>query len=627
MSLADDIIQDARSYAEDTYEDAAKLVNDAARRILTTIPQEPEVIIPESYIDPLTYTLPSEFNDSFVSPIKAVTTPAFVEAQLPEAMDDTGAVPDFKGNLWLGSPPVFNVSDFNSVAPDISAVDIPDAPEYIDIPYPELAEVVIPEFDGVAIPSFDAEMLTGLPDPVTDIAKEYKEAYKEALPEMKAFIDSGVQEFLTTYAPEYEDNRNRLVDRINQVYDGGTGLSTTFEQNLYDRGRNRAEQEQIRITAEVQNGAAKRGHFVPPSSVTSALVQAQSAAAIANAQYASETTIERAKLELNHLQFVMQLSNGMRDTALQMSMQQANVLLQVNGQALENAKSTANVLTEMYNLEIKRFDSAMQYYKIQADVYETEFKAALADLEVFKVEAEVAKLTNDINQSEVDIYVARLNAQKIEAEIFGIEVKAIETQVRAEAAAVDAYGKEVQAYTARVNAKSAEFEAYSAALSGNKVQADIYAVEVQAYKVGVDAKKAVVDASVSASQAVTAYNRNLVDQFRAELSAYEADIKSESTRFDSSSKAYIALLTSFKSELDAKKAVLMGQVEGSKLDVNSALQDYRAQASFASDRARIRNTSSKAQADVALSGAAVYTNIAGAAIASQNSMVQVVESE
>ncbi|RLA04842.1 MAG: hypothetical protein DRQ47_02670 [Gammaproteobacteria bacterium] len=627
MSLADDIIQDARSYAEDTYEDAAKLVNDAARRILTTIPQEPEVIIPEAYIDPLSYTLPQDFNDSFTTPIKNVVAPNIIEAQLPEAMEDTGDVPEFDGNLWSGSPPSFNIPNFNGIAPNISAVDIPDAPDYVPIPYPELEDVIVPKFDGISIPSFDAEMLTGLPDPVTDIAKDYKDIYKEALPEMKAFIDAGVQEFLTTYAPEYENNRTRLTDRINQTYDGGTGLSTTFEQNLYDRGRARAEQEQIRITDEVQKGAAKRGHFVPPSAVTSALVQAQSSAAVANAQYASETTIERAKLELDHLQFVMQLSNSMRDTALQMSMQQANILLQVNSQALDNAKNTANILTEMYNLDIKRFEVSMQYYKIQADVYETEFKAALADLEIFRVEAEVAKLTNDINQSEVDIYVARLNAQKIEAEIFGIEVQAIETQVRAESAAVDAYGKEVQAYTAKVNAKSAEFEAYSAALSGNKIQADIYAVKVQAYKVNVDAAKAVVDSSVASTQAITAYNRNLIEQFKAELSAYETDIQAESTRFDSSSKAYIATLSSFKAELDAKKAALLGQVEGSKLDVNSALQDYRAQASFASDRAKIRNTSSEAQANVALSGAAVYTNIAGAAIASQNSMVQVVESE
>ena len=626
MSTATDIIQDARNYATDTYDNADDLIKAAQNRISITTPSNPNTVIPEINIDEITYNPVSPFNDRYVAPLSNIDKPVFQPIDLPGKMEPVEPIDDFdKSKLWVGDVPLFNIPDFDKSAPSISPVTFPEAPDYIPIPYPDLEPVVIPDFKGVVIPSFTPEMLATLPDSPDDIVKEYKQTYKNSLPEMKAFLDSGMQEFLTIYAPEYEDNRARLIDRINQSLDGGTGLSETFEQNLYDRGRARAEQEQIRITTEIQENADKRGHFVPDGSIIAGLVKAQSDAAMTNAQFASETTIERAKLELNHLEFIMGLSNSIKDTALQMVVQQASVLLNVNGQALEHAKTVANTMVELYNLEVKRFEQAMNYYRIQAQVYETEYKAALAQLEIFRVEAEVAKLSNDINKTEVDIYIAQLNAQKTETEIFGIRVSAIESQIRAESAAVSAFGEEVSAYTAQVNAKNAEFGAYESAISGNKTQADIYATEVSAYNTRINANKTIIDVEIATSNAVIAYNKNLSDQFTLELNEYTTEIKAESTRFDSSTKAYIAQLESFKAELDAKKSVLAGQAKEADLEVNAAISDYRNQSDFRVQWARINNDASRNVAEVAMSGAKVYTDIVGAALESQNTMVQVVE--
>lgn len=626
MSTATDIIQDARNYASTTYDNADDLINAAQSRISITTPNNPNSTIPDINIDDIEYDEVSEFNDRYVAPISVTEKPVFQPIDLPGKMETVEPIDDFdKSKLWVGDVPLFNLPDFDKTAPSISPVVFPDAPEYFPVPYPDIEPVDVPVFKGVVIPTFTPEMLATLPDSPGDIVKEYKQTYKDSLPEMKAFLDSGVQSFLTTYAPEYESNRAQLMDRINQSFNGGTGLSETFEQNLYDRGRAKAEQEQIRITTEIQENADKRGHFVPDGSVIAGLVKAQSDAAMVNAQFASETTIERAKLELNHLEFIMGLSNNIRDTALQMVTQQANILLQVNAQALKHGKTVANTMVELYNLEVKRFEQALQYYRIQAQVYETEYKASLAQLEIFRVEAEVAKLSNDINQTEVDIYTAQLNAQKTETEIFGIQVKAIESQIRAESAAVSAFGEEVSAYTAQINAKKAEFGAYESAISGNRVQADIYSTEVSAYNTRINANKTIIDVEIATSNAVIAYNKNLSDQFSLELNKYTTEIKAESTRFDSSTKAYIAQLQSFKAELDAKKVVLTGQAKEAELEVNAAISDYRNQSDFRVQWARINNEGSRNVAEVAMSGAKVYTDIAGAALESQNTMVQVVE--
>ncbi|RKZ87751.1 MAG: hypothetical protein DRQ39_03675 [Gammaproteobacteria bacterium] len=627
MSTATDIIGDARSYASETYGHASVLIDSAQSKIRVTTPNAPSNTIPSVNITDITWDDPGSFNDRYVSPGGKPIKPTFQGVKLPGDMETVDPVDDFDySKLWEGDVPIFNIPEFTKTAPEVSPVVIPDPPPLDPIPYPDIQDIVIPEFDGVTIPSFDPEMLATMPDLPPDIVQAYKDTYSDSLPEMQDFLNSGMQEILDKYCPEYEDNRARLIDKINNAFDNGTGLSDTFEQNLYDRGRSRAEAEQIRITTEVQEGAAKRGQFVPDGTVISGLVQAQAQAAMANAQYSSETTIERAKLELNHLEFVMGLSNGIRDTSLQLMIQQAGNLIQINGQALTHSQNIANIMTELYNLEVKRFETALQYLSIQAQVYETEYKAAMANLEIFRIEAEVAKLTVDINDSEVALYTARVGAQKMEVEIYATQVDALNTKVNAEATAVKAFGEEVRAYTSQVQAKTAEFGAYTAALNGNKTQMEIYVAEVNAYATKVNAAKSVIDVEVAAANSVISYNKNLSDQFRAELDAYKTNIQAESTRFESSTKAYISNLETFKATLDAKKATLMGQVKEAELDVNAAIQEYKNVADFRVAYAQTSNQGYKNIAEIATSGAAVYTDIAGAALQAQNTMVQVVES-
>lgn len=626
MASVTAIIDDAREFAADTYENADALISKAMSRISMTYPYLPASQIPDPDVDNIVYESPDDFTAVYEAPTNDADKPSYMQMVTPNVPNPVDEVGDFdKSRLWEGDPPVFDVGAFNKDAPEISEVIFPESPELFPIPYPDLKTPVVPTFDGVAIPEFTAEMLATLPDGPQDLNDAYLDTYNSSLPEMRAFVDAGMEQYLATYCPEYHALRSKLVERINKAYDEGTGLSEAVEQGIYDRGRARAENEQIRVTEAVLQQNAKRGMYVPDGAVNAGLLQAQQTAAMANAQYASETAIERAKLEINHLQFIMGLSDGMGTTAQQMMLQYAALLQQVNAQALGHAQNIANNIVALYNLELKRYEAALSYYQIQAQVYEVQFKAALADLEVFRVEAEVAKLQNDINMSEVQLFIAQYDAQKTVVEIYGIEVSAIQTKVTAEAAAVSAFGQEVQAYKARIDAKTAEYGAYSAALGGNKVQADIYSTEVGAYATKVSAAKTVTDAEISAASAVIGYNQNLTQQYMAELKAYESEISAESKQFDAHAKAYSATLASFKATLDAQKAVLLGQVQVADMELKGALAEYKNVTDFNIQSARVVNEGSKNMAQTAMAGAAVYTDIAGAALASQNTMVTLAE--
>lgn len=629
MSVATAIIDDARNYASNTYDDANDLVKKAMSHMTATYANSPDENWPAINIDEIDAGEPPVFADRYNGPINSTTAPIFEDIVKPSGdIQYIAPVDDFdRSLLWSGTIPSFNLDDFTKDAPTISTVVFPDSPDLIDIPFPEIATVDVPTFNGVTIPSFDPQVLATMPDLPLDIVDEYKATYDSSLPEMKAYIDSGMQEILNTYCPEYDDNRSRLITRINQVYDGGTGLDATFEQNIYDRGRARAEAEQNRVTEEVTNGGKNRGFFTPDGSIIAGLISAQNNAAMANAQYASETNIERAKLELDHLQFIMQLSNNIKDSAMQIAIQHAGTLLQVNAQALEHSQVVANLMVENFNMALKRFDSAMNYLSIQAQVYETEYKAALADLEVFKVEAEVAKLSNEISKTEVDLYLARVESQKVNLEVYIAQLEGINSEVKIQSLEIQAYSEEVKAYSTKVSAKSAEFGAYESALSGNETQVKIYGTEVSSYSERINAEKIKQDVQVNAANITLEYNKNLSEQYRTELEAYKTEIQGESTRFESVVKAYLSSIQAFKVGLDADNANLLAQVKTAELESNQATAQYQSTAAFRTDYASIRNESSRNLANTALAGAEVYADIASAALQAQNTMVEVIESE
>ena len=628
MSTATDIINDARNYASETYDAADDLIIEAQSRVSQSWAINPEFDYSIASYD-LTIDVgePDKFRGVYFPPTSTAKRPTYLNIIVPEVPDEITPIGDFdKSTLYKGDPPIFDVADFDKDAPIVNTVVIPDIPELIDVPFPELRDIVAPEFGGVAIPSFTPELLSNIPDEPQDIVTAYTKAYKSSLPEMKAFVDSAASEYLNTYAPEYENNRARLVNSINKAYDEGTGLAESVEQGIYDRGRSRAEAEAIRLQNEVLDNMDKTGMYVPAGATIAALQDVQKTTAMANAQYASETAIEKAKLELDHLQFVLQLSDGMRNNSLQMAMQQVNNMIQINGQALDNAKSIANTMVEMYNMELRRFEAALQYLSIQAQVYETEFKAALADLEIFRVEAEVAKLNSDLNQTDVELYMSRVKAQEITVGLYTANVNAISVGVKAEAEAVSAFGQEVQAYKALVDAKTSEFSAYTSAIQGNKVKADLYATEVSAYKTRVDAQVSNVGIGLENNKAINQYNGTLTDQYKADLSAYTTEIGAESTKFKSEAEAYTANLDGYKAELNAKLSELKAKASVADMDLKAAISYYTSTAKFRVDNAAVRNSGSRNVAEIAMSGANVYTDIAGAALQAQNTMVQLIES-
>ena len=110
-----------------------------------------------------------------------------------------------------------------------------------------------------------------------------------------------------------------------------------------------------------------------------------------------------------------------------------------------------------------------------------------------------------------------------------------------------------------------------------------------------------------------------------------SEIQAESTRFENSSKVYRSKLDTYNIDtynitLTTETAKLKRELEKASLDIKTALDDYRNQVAYRVAYSNSSNEGYKNIADTATAGARVYTDIAGAALQSQNSMVQVIES-
>lgn len=621
------LINDARTFASETYANADKLISQAAGQVATGWPNSVDFdySVP---LENLTFEIDPvpDNNLRYTAPTKNIAKPTYFEINAPSLPPEFDEMPEFdESNLYEGLPPTFNVPDFTKTAPVVNAITLPDAPEVLTIPYPELREVTAPTFGGVTIPTFDPVLLADLPDAPENYSEAYEEVYKRALPEMKAFIDSTLDEFLNKYAPNYTSLREKLDAELIRVMDGGTALSDSIEQQIYERAKFRTEEETQRALDAAINQTARLGLYIPAGATTAAVFSAANTATIANAHTASETAIERAKIEIQNKQFVLTLANQINTTALTTAVQWANTMLQVNGQALEFAKQFVNSMVEFYNQLAQRFGMALELYKTQAQVYDTILKAAMADLEVYRIEAEVAKLTNDLNKTEVDLYIARVSAQESAIKVYATQVDAIATAVKAEATAVSAFGEEVSAYKTLVDAKSAEFDAYKAALEGNAIQAQIYSEKVNAYATKVNAEVSKQNMEVANNNSIISYNQNLTQQFAAELEAYKAEVSASSQVFDSEYKAYVSALDAYKTVLNAEIARVSQNAEVVKLELDSSKTRYETQMMFNVNATKVRLDSSKNVADVHMAGAAIYGNFVGSAIGAQNTIVQQAE--
>lgn len=628
-ATVNDIINDARDFASTSYSDASDLIQsaqNAAGGFVLLDPRQLNFATDPNATMP-NITEPGEFNDGYVKPLTRPDSPTLETFYLPvaPAFPDEPDPLDTEG-LFDFDKPVFDIGGFDGTVPVIDVdYTFPDAPTINEYDDPVTTPLDLRDTPTVTVPTFDPNIQVNVPteDP-PDLESKYLTTLDDAAPEFRNWVENYADLWLDRYAPGYHSAQAELESAISRGYLGNTAMPDDVEQQIFDRALSRTLEDQDRADTEAATAFAKRGYKVPPLALFGAMNANGQVANRAASAAARETAIERARLEHQHVQFVMQLSSSVRDGMRGQVIQYSNLLLSINGQAIDHSKTVAALAAQAYELLLRRYELDQRYYQVLAEIFETEMKAAMADIEIFKIEIDAAKAKKDAELADVSVWEKKIDAQNTKINLYLGQLRAIAEKAGIERIKLEIFGEEVNAYNSRVRGKEAEFGAYRAAIQGDEALVSANAQVVRAYSETVSAAKAKLDAEVAISDSIATHNKNLTEIFRSELGAYETDVRAEGARFDGAVSVHRAALDRYRAVLGGNIDVLRIGYDKERLDLEAARAQLNGDVQTLLTQGQIFQRQLALRAETAMSGATAFGSMAASAMSAQNTMVNLV---
>jgi len=621
------IIAAAESSANGFADSATKALDDASQAAKTiNKPNRNEL----GYNDPsqlprFDYKLPP-LTAHYQKPNNQNTPPSFSPTQpLPPPNFPAPVVIDTAG-LFKNTKPAYNEvtlpetapnTDIASISAEINAINKPDIynPEV-----PQAIAVTIPTAPSVNLPTFNAIIGDTYTGNAPDTNAAFLNQYQTARPEIQAWVDSKLDQWISVYAPTLKTDLATLQAKVNNDMASGKALSVNFETALYNRARSKVSNELNRVKHEVVKGMSKRGFTLPPSALSAGLVNASQAASDNIAQQATEIAIERAKMEIQHVQFVMNLSNNIQQSLLGNAMQYLATVQEVNRQCIDLSKQVAINLNEMYNNRFKVANLAIEVFNAESRVYEVELKSALSRLDEYKLQIEAVKLQKDIEKTDIELYKARIEGENTKISQYLSLVEAVSKKASLEKTKVEIFGEQVKAYVAQVQGEEAKFKVYATAIAGDEAKVKGELAKVEAYSKQVDAEAIKSKLFIANNESIIAGNKNQIDLQSFNLNKYKIDVEAEKTNYLAGVEGYKARMIAVSENNRMQQEYFKAQYSKAALALDFAKTKFEGNIKQALEATKLNIEQMKVQADTGVSVGKVYGSMAGAALSSQNTM-------
>lgn len=627
MATAEQLIDDARGYAQGVLTEAQAALAAAANSI-TGVGYLAPVIELEDPGDPPQSpdmpTMPTLQGADFGLPTGPGAAPQYQDIgaiDLSGAPVQTAVAPVLtmparptEAAPFTGVLPAINTDGYDFPEPPDQLVNpVFPEPEITDRPVPVKPDVVLPVFDKAA-PVFNATA----PD---DLAGAMERSYRDISPTMSAVLDGQVDALLAKYCPRYHSSMETLELRLAKLMEGGSGFSGDVERAVLERAKDRDLGEYRRVRDAAWADAADRGFTLPTGALLAAQARARQAASDNIARANTEIVIKQAELEQQNLQFTISTSLNLRQSILSAMLGFHGNLVQINGQALDYAKTVAALLVEAYNTQVKAFSAQLDAWRAEAAVYETRLKGALALIDLYKAEIDALQALTQVDVARVNVYRARIDSLQALANVYRTRIDAIVSRSQLEKLKLDLFGAQVQAYSAMTQAKANEWSGYRAAIDGEETKVRLFGAQVQADAQTVAIWRGKIDAQSEAVRAAAITNDSRARQYESAWRAYTATVSARGevarTKLENERQELLA----FQAESQAKStfAQTAAAMYRARADVQIGYADVRLKAQLATADS-MRNFQS-ALAGLANTNAELYSRTAGMAMGGLNSIL------
>jgi hypothetical protein len=396
--------------------------------------------------------------------------------------------------LNLPTAPISTRPSSPGNAPEFVSPSLPVRPSLSIPDVPSLAAIAIPVVPSIDIPFFDAVLpIDELIEPSTNFD----------------FIEESYSSDLLSVL------RAKLSGDLTN---GGYGIDPADEIALWERARERELKAADAAIDEAVSQIAARGYILPPGALFAAQQIAEQDVLDKSSTLSREIALKRADLYVQNRQFAITQSSAVESMLIQYAGARAE-------RALNAAKSQIELGISLYNLRVQKFQALLEGYRTQGQIYETKIRANLSTLEAYKAQIEAARTGVETQQLQVTVYRSQIEAANAGIALYRTEMEAAQIQAQIENLKLGAFRTSVESYAAQVGAREAEFKVFEAQIRGEISKIDAFRTSAEAYQARVGAIKIKAEAEEIASRSQIQENQMLLDQYRANIDGYRAQIE------------------------------------------------------------------------------------------------------
>jgi hypothetical protein len=505
-----------------------------------------------------------------LSPISGISSPVLPDkpeintAGLFEQNLPTKNIPD-----WNEGNPVLHVDEIYN---DLAALAAPILNEY---DFPDIKPLSIRTAPTLTIPSFEAQQAPEAMPDVADYSGYLKAKYDNALPEMKAFIDDMVSGWIQRYAPEYEEQRSLLNEKLVIGMQSLGVLPDAFEDALYSRARDKSEKEYQANEDVLLKNEANRGMVLAPGAVFAGINRNRIARADNLSGQATDIYLERRRTEVQHLQFILGLAANQVNNIRSIAMQYAQTGLSLIGQSLDMAKSLTDKLALLFEHEKSKREFSLALMRELGNQYEIRLKSALSELEGFKLELQTAELEKNVELKVVDVIKTKIETESLKVARYSALIDAIAKRAITDELKLKELDSKSRVFDTQVKAILSSYEAYKAGIDGDKAKLtgelaklDIFNAELKSQELNVGVQSKVIESQVET-------NRAKISQYSALLDAYKTSSQVALQKFTAGAEIKKLGMEIYKTNVDANLAVYDGELKADIAFINAQIDAFR----------------------------------------------------
>lgn len=162
---------------------------------------------------------------------------------------------------------------------------------------------------------WDTEVQAVEPDvPTVDTPTTVYETERD---ELIAILSGQLDDFFTKYYPLVNDAYDEATAwLVNTITNGGTGIPSAIEDQIWQRGRGRVITENKRSVAQVASGLASRGFSMPSGALNKAVKEIEVAGQASLGEMSTSVAIKQVEIEIENIKFAVEKALNARMTAL-----------------------------------------------------------------------------------------------------------------------------------------------------------------------------------------------------------------------------------------------------------------------------------------------------------------------